>query len=74
VSNEPTLGTRFIKTGPYPDVPGGSWAFCYRCQDCDWSLVTIAKTDLLPINEDLLIQHSDWHIAGSTKEGTNDGR
>lgn len=47
--------TEHVESGRTP-------AYLYQCMDCDWSLVTVARSDLLPANLDLMTEHFALHV------------
>lgn len=49
----------FVRVGPYRGP--GALAYRYECRDCEWSLVTVAKFDLLEENRDTLVEHRATH-------------
>ena len=62
--SRPSIEAQFTRVGPYPPPHSPSTpAFRYECADCDWSLVTIAATDLTEDNRGLLDSHIDFHLA-----------
>lgn len=60
---------RFIKTGPYTglDHTGKTPAYIYQCVDCSYRMITVAETDLLDENRDLLESHAASHVVNKTK-------
>jgi Family of unknown function (DUF6275) len=57
-------GGDYFRRGPYNDTSasaGGTLVYWYECTRCDFRLVTVAATDLLPENRERLDAHRAMH-------------